>query len=351
MRTWFVAGGAVLVVASAAGVAGVVTAEGDDPTAETTTTGSATAKVRRGDLVETTSASGSLEYADSRELASELAGTVTWLPATGRVVEEGEALYRVDTTPVLRMDGRVPAWRALGPDVSDGVDVKQLERALLDLGYGEDYDMAADGEWTWVTTLAVEELQEDLGLEETGELPLGSVVFSDGDLRVSGRLVDVGAGVQPATPVLEISDVDRRVTVGLEPSQRHLAPVGGEVELEFPDGTSARGRIVDVELVPATEEQEETLTVTVEPLGKRSEKRVGEQLDGASAQVSFTDTLAEKVLIVPVTALVALEDGYAVEVVEDDGSTRLVEVTAHGFADTSVAVEGDLAEGDEVVVP
>lgn len=350
MRRLVITGTAVC-VAAAAGVVGLVSAEGSDRSSDPEPRADATAEVRRGNLVETTSAGGSLEYAGSHDLGSGLPGTVTWLPRTGRVVKEGGVLFEVDTTPVLRLDGEVPAWRDLGPDVTDGIDVRQLERALRDLGYPEDYDMEVDQDWTWVTTEAVEDWQEDLGVEETGTLPLGSVVFSDGDLRVSGRLVDLGASVQPGTPVLETSGVRRRVTVSLETTQRHLAPLGGDVELDFPDGASARGRIVDVETVPAADEQaEETLSVTVEPLGERSERRVAEQLDGASVLVSFADTIAKDELLVPVTALFALEEGgYAVEVV-DGSESRMVPVGTEAFADSLVAVTGDLEPGDTVVV-
>jgi hypothetical protein len=357
VRTLIVIGGAALVVAGAAAVVSTVDPQGTEPAAGTTDTVEATARVRRGDLVETSSTSGSLEYADSRDLAAEGAGTVTWLPRSGRVVRQGEALYRVDTVPVVRLDGSVPAWRALGPDLadsdddSDGADVRQLEDALVAMGYGDDWDLAADGDWTWATTEAVEDWQEDLGLEENGELPLGSVVFTDGDLRVAGQLVDVGARVQPGTGVLEVSSAERRVTVSLETTQRHLAPIGAAVTLDFPDGTTARGRVTDVEVVPAEDEQSsETLAVTVTPHGKASERKVARQLDGASVLVSLTDTLAEDVLIVPVTALLAVADGgYAVEVVTD-GGTRTVPVTTEAFGDSSVAVSGDLHPGDEVVV-
>lgn len=352
MRVTLIVGSAVLVVGAAATVAGVVgSPDGTDPSAASGTTAQASAAVRRGNLVETTSASGSLGYDDPRELGSALAGTITWLPRSGAVVDEGERLYEVDRVPVVRLDGAVPAWRDLGPETSDGVDVRQLEQALSDLGYPADYDLDVDGEWTWATTQAVEEWQEDRGLAETGTLPLGTVVFTDGDLRIGSTLVEVGAGIQPGTPVLEVTDDRRHVVVELEPSRRNLAPVGAEVELQFPDGTTAAGRVAAVDVVPPADEQsEETLAVTVEPSGKRSQRSVASQLDGASVLVSFTAVLAEDVLIVPVTALLALADGgYAVEVVED-GGTRMVEVETEGFADASVAVSGDLAVGDRVVV-
>ena len=68
--------------------------------------------------------------------------------------------------------------------------------------------------------------------------------------------------------------------------------------------------------------------------------------------MGFAHTIAEDVLAVPVTALVALVDGgYGVEKVDADGARSYVAVTTGAFSDTLVEVESpDLAEGDEVVV-
>lgn len=353
MRTLPIVAGASLVVLAAAGTVWMVDAgEGPSAAADSSAASGTTAPVRRGDLVESSTETGTLQYADARDLSTDLAGTVTWLPASGEEIEEGQVLYRVDTRPVARLDGAVPAWRDLGPTVDDGADVRQLEKALQRLGYGDEYDMEADGEWTWVTTQAVEEWQEDRGLEPTGELPLGTIVFTDGDVRVSSPLVEAGARVAPGTPVLDVTGVERRVSLSMETTERHLVPIGRTVDLDFPDGATARGEITDVEVVPAQDEQsDETLTVTIEPIGRRSERAVADQLDGASVVVTATDVRAQDVLIVPVTALVALaEGGYAVDVVTRDAA-RSVPVEVVAFADSEVAVTGSLAEGDQVVTP
>jgi peptidoglycan hydrolase-like protein with peptidoglycan-binding domain len=312
-----------------------------------------TAKVQRTDLTETATESGQLGYGDPLDLPSGLSGTVTWLPTVGTVVENGEPLYRLDADPVLRLDGKVPAWRDLGPTVTNGRDVLQLERALTKLGYTDDLDMEVDGDWTWVTTIAVERWQRDHGLDDDGELPLGRVVFTDGDVRVASVPVEDGTPVQPGTVVLQVGDTERTVTVSVDPTQKRLAPVHRAVTLEFPDGTTARGRIRDVEHVEATETTDESLDVTIEvvgPVAKR--KEVDKQLDGTSVQVGFSHTLAEDVLAVPVTALVALVDGgYGVEKVGTDGKRSYVAVTTGSFSDTLVEVGSpDLAEGDQVVV-
>jgi hypothetical protein len=315
-----------------------------------------TATVQRTDLTETLTESGQLEYAESQGVAALLTGTVTWAPPVGAVVAEGERLYRLDSDPVLRLDGTVPAWRDLGPSVTNGKDVEQLEQALSDLGYADDLDMEVDRDWTWVTTIVVERWQVDHGLEEDGELPLGRVVFTDGDVRVASVPVAEGTSVQPGTVVLQVSATERTVTVSVDPTQQRLAPVNEGVELEFPDGTAVRGRIREVEHVVGDEETPEALNVTIAVAGPKADRKaVDLQLDGTSVQVGFAHTLAEDVLAVPVTALVALvAGGYGVEKVAADGTRSYLAVTTGSFSETLVEIESPessgLAEGDEVVV-
>jgi hypothetical protein len=349
----------VLVAALAAGLLSAGTLTGcsvpgaaDADTGDDSPTTPETATVQRTDLTETLTESGQLGYGDPLDLPSGLAGTVTWLPAVGAVIANGEPLYRLDADPVLRLDGKVPAWRDLDPYVTSGRDVLQLERALTALGYTDDLDMAVDGDWTWVTTIAVQRWQRDHGLADDGKLPLGRVVFTDGDVRVSSVPVEDGTPVEPGTVVVQVGPTQRTVTVSIDPTQKQLAPVRKAVELEFPDGTTARGRIREVEHLAATEETEESLDVTIEVAGPEDKQTaVDKQLDGTSVQVGFAHTVAENVLAVPVTALVALVNGgYGVEKV-DSGNRSYVAVTTGSFSETLVEVESpDLAEGDEVVV-
>ena len=64
------------------------------------------------------------------------------------------------------------------------------------------------------------------------------------------------------------------------------------------------------------------------------------------------DVLADDALTVPARALVALiEGGYAVEVISQDGNSEYRAVQIGEFADGWVEIAGDVAEGDQVVVP
>lgn len=157
------------------------------------TNSTATTEVRRQDLVEVSSEDGTLGYGDSREVVNRLSGTVTWLPDTGKVVEPNGILYRVDGSPVILMDGRVPAYRPLSSSVSDGADVEQLERDLRALGYDDGGAIDVDDSWDSGTTAAVLRWQEDHGFDETGSIELGRIVFQPGPRRVSKVDATLGA--------------------------------------------------------------------------------------------------------------------------------------------------------------
>jgi hypothetical protein len=60
--------------------------------------GSATAlaTVTRRSLASQTQVDGTLGYAGDYSVVNQRAGTITWLPAVGRVVRQGQTLYRVE---------------------------------------------------------------------------------------------------------------------------------------------------------------------------------------------------------------------------------------------------------------
>jgi multidrug efflux pump subunit AcrA (membrane-fusion protein) len=77
-------------------------------------------------------------------------------------------------------------------------------------------------------------------------------------------------------------------------------------------------------------------------------------LDEAPVQVEIATKGVANAMSVPVTAIVGRSgDGFAVEVVREDGQRELVTVTPGLFdaAAGRVEVEGELREGDDVVVP
>jgi peptidoglycan hydrolase-like protein with peptidoglycan-binding domain len=336
------------VVAVGVGI-GVASAGGSDADGADGSGSTASAAVERRDLVERETFNGSLGYADERSVIGNLQGTVTRVAEEGSVLERGEVLYRVDQEPVVLMYGATPAWRAM-TEGDEGADVRQLERNLVELGFDPDGDVEVDGEYDWATTAAVRDWQEALGVDETGAVELGQVVFLDGARRVGTIEADIGSTAVAGRPVMITTSTRRSVTVELDARRQDLVKVGDRERVELPGGDEVTARVSEVGAVAtaASADADPSITVT---LTLASASAVS-ALDEAPVDVEISKEEAEDALSVPVTALLALAGGgYGVEVREEDG-TRVVAVEAGLFADGFVEISGDgIEEGAEVVVP
>src|SRR5436853_456326 len=105
---------------------------GRRPAARSST--ASTAPVQRRDLVVRDDQDGTLGYSGSGTVYDRLGGTITWLPAAGRLIRRGHPLFDVDGAPVVLLYGSQPAYRRLALGAPDGEDVRQLEENLAALG-------------------------------------------------------------------------------------------------------------------------------------------------------------------------------------------------------------------------
>jgi uncharacterized membrane protein YgcG len=302
------------------------------------------------------SSPGGSSPGDSGDSGSTGSGTVTALPRPGSVVRRGGVLYRLDGEPVVLMYGATPAYRDLDSGVTDGRDIRQLERNLAALGFDPG---TIDTEFTSDTAAAVTDWQESTGLPETGSVELGRVAFLPGPRRIGEHHTSVGSVLSAGAEVLDTSSTRRVVTVELDAALQSIARKGDRVEVTLPDQSTVRGRITDVGRVarekesegdPAAgdtgTEQELVIDVTVRLASKR---RLG-RLDEAPVSVGLAQESRNNVLSVPVEALVARRGGgYGVELA---AGRRVVPVETGLFAGGYVEIEGaGIREGTRVVVP
>jgi peptidoglycan hydrolase-like protein with peptidoglycan-binding domain len=355
-KSWALAGAAVLVAVTVAG--GVVVASGSKEAAAAAQELPAnTAKVERGMLSDMVSVNGTLTYrarSDGSPYAviNQARGIFTELPDNGEKVDCGGVFYRVDDRPVLMLCGMVPAYRDLHRG-DLGNDVRQLNGNLRKLGYDADPD---DNDFTQTTQKALEKLQRDKGVAVTGKLSIDDAVVLPDSVRIATVTGELGGSAQPGAPIAQATSDTLEVQVGLEASQQGEVKVGDRAQITLPGNTSVTGkvdRLGRVAQVPARQDANAG-DATIPAYITLDDPDKARGLDMAPVQVDITTTGVESTLSVPVTALVGKAGGgFAVEVVRDDGRRELVAVKL-GLYDTTggrVQVEGDLHEGDDVVVP
>jgi hypothetical protein len=232
--------------------------------------------------------------------------TFTMLPAVGQVIAQGQTLYEISGRPVV-------------------------------LRYGS---------------------------PATRELPLGSVVFQPGPVRVTSVMPELGASVAPG-PVLTVTSTRPQVKIALSAAQQSSVKVGDQVSITLPNQQTTPGVVISVGTVakaPASkegggggggengEEGGPTIEVDVTP----SEPQAIGHLDEAPVSVSITTQSVPEALAVPVDALLALAGGgYALEVAE--GAAHHLEAVTLGLFDDAeglVQVSGSgVSAGQRVVVP
>jgi hypothetical protein len=275
----------------------------------------------------------------------------TMLPKVGQVVRRGEPLYAIAGEPAFLLYGGVPASRAFMPGMSAGTDVSELNRNLR--GYG-----APSGDaFTAATTVAIERFQSVHHVSATAQLPLGSVVFEPGAVRVTSVTPTEGSPVQ-AGPVLGITSTRRVVTIALDASQQTSIKIGDQVLITLPDNSTTPGHVSfvgTVATVPSNNGGNGSSAPTIEVDVTADHPAATGRLDQAPVDVSITTATVRNVLAVPVNALLALAGGgYAVEEVEPTGVHQLVGVSVGLFDDAAgvVQVSGNgIAAGQRVVVP
>lgn len=283
--------------------------------------------------------------------------------AKAAVVSAEADVATLDNThsSLVVMYGSTAAYRTMSVGLS-GEDIRQLEENLEELGYGNGDDFSVDGVLDDATVTAVKAWQEAIGQNPDGTVGVDDIIFVTGPVRVGswsqdievGKQLSLGSSLASLTvtqaPVNGVMTTTQRVVALLPLSNRDLISEGSIVNVELPDQTNIEGTISTINPSPVLDSQtdENAVEVTVFLAEPAPEVWIG-----ATVDVEITETLIEDALVVPATALLVLvEGGYAVEILAEDGSMRLVGVEPGLFVDGDVEVlSAELSAGMTVVVP
>jgi hypothetical protein len=354
-RRWIA--GAALAAALASAAALVVTGSGSGAAPPPAGPSGPTSTITVQDLVQTDDQPGTLGYGDDRTAYDQLGGTVTWLPRPGAVIRADHRLFSLDGTPVVLMSGSVPMYRSLSEGVADGPDVRELNADLVALGYDPYGEITVGDHFGPGTADGVDRWEAAHDLTQDGQVVLGRMVFLPGSRRIADVNVSVGQTLPSgATAAVMTTTSDRHaVTVQLDASRQTEAVVGEHVDVTLPSNTVAQGVITEVGRVAqstangssqgsggnstsgAGSAPQATIPVTI---SLRHASRLG-SLDQAPVTVAFALTTTRNALAVPVSALLATTGGgYAVDVVNPNGTVVRTPVTPGSFAGGYVQVSG-----------
>ena len=128
-----------------------------------------TISIQKGDLAKKEEYNGTLRQTDKKILNSPTNGVVTFLPKEGSVVNFGEVLFIIDNKPVILLQGSTPFYRTLDLNSDPGVDIKQVEEALVYLGYAES-TFVPDEVFDKQTSKMLNTLYIDYGIDTKSEI-------------------------------------------------------------------------------------------------------------------------------------------------------------------------------------
>jgi len=268
-------------------------------------------------------------------------GEVVFLPGPAQVLD-ALAMPGSQAGNVVRIATGAPA---------SGADVRQLEEALVALGFDADGSLVADGIYTPEATQAVLAFQEATGLEQDGIVDLGEVIFLPGAVRITSQLATKGSWVGVGTALLDVSLSEKVVRVDLPADEQGLLAVGDAVTVEMPDQSEVPATVV---FVSQTATPSANGPATFEVRIELDDPTVAEGLDEAPVDVIVVSDSVQDVMAIPVSALVALlEGGYAVEVDAGGGRIQLVAVEVGFFGSNNMIAitSAELEPSARVVVP
>ena len=189
-------------------------------------------------------------------------GTVTGIAVeSGSSVDAGAVLFRLDERPVVLAAGEVPAFRGLARG-DTGQDVTQLQGLLRGEGL---LTRATDGSFDARTERAVRAWQRSLGLEPTGEVRAGDLVFAPQVPArvVLGEDVVVGRRVDESTATVDVVLDEPLLTVTVDDTST-VPREGAPVEVQYLDHVWAA---VVGPALPAEDERATTVLALVGPDG------------------------------------------------------------------------------------
>ena len=255
-----------------------------------------TVSIQKGDLAKKEEYNGTLRQTDKKILNSPTNGVVTFLPKEGSIVNFGEVLFIIDNKPVILLQGNTPFYRTLDLNSDPGVDIKQVEEALVYLGYA-DSTFVPDEVFDEQTSKMLNTLYIDYGIDTKSEItPTEQVLINQKQNEIELLENTVSDG---GTTLSEVNNKKKLLDDAKEnATKENTAWQAAETEIErirnLIDELTYESMSEDTRVGRKAQYEEDIKTqerIQIREAGKESGIDATEQLAIDNAQKTYDDTL------------------------------------------------------------
>ena len=255
-----------------------------------------TISIQKGDLAKKEEYNGTLRQTDKKILNSPTNGVVTFLPKEGSVVNFGEVLFIIDNKPVILLQGSTPFYRTLDLNSDPGVDILQVEEALVYLGYA-DSTFVPDEVFDEQTSKMLNTLYIDYGIDTKSEItPTEQVLINQKQDEIELLENTVSDG---GTSLSEVNNKKKLLDDAKEnATKENIAWQAAETEIErirnLIDELTYESMSEDTRVGRKAQYEEDIKTqerIQSREAGKESGIDATEQLAIDNAQKTYDDTL------------------------------------------------------------
>lgn len=308
------------------------------------------AVVENGEIGSSITLNAVARWAQAPVGTNQAAGVVTSVEvAPGDEVTQGTVLYRVGLRPVMIAAGAVPAFRDIAAGTR-GEDVAQLQEMLRATGH---YRGTSDGTAGPSTLAALKRWQKDVGVEVTGVVGTGDIIFVPelpARITLDSEVVSRGSALSGGEVVVRSLSPAPDLTMPVTADQATMIQTGASVAVTAPDGSTwtavAADRYADAETtvirlasadggvlcldqcaqIPVTGEAQLTSQVVVVPTVEGLVVPSGALVTDASGKVALIDRAGTRHEVQVIgsargmSVVDGVDDGLQVRVPGDAGS-------------------------------
>ena len=250
-----------------------------------------TIKISKGDLAKKEEYNGTLSQVDKAVLNSSITGVITYLPEEGTVINYGQVLYAVDNKPVILLEGSTPFYRTLDLTSDEGPDIKQVEEALISLGYAEE-GFIADEKFDETTSSMLNRLYIDYKIETKSEItPSEQVAINAKKDSIEVIEDTISSG---GTTIVQVNDKKKKLDDAKESATEESAAwKAADISIKASEESIT---LLRDETNPETKEKKAagTLDGEIEDLEQSIEKqkRIKALEEGKESEIDATEALA-----------------------------------------------------------